>query len=85
MLATTLLKNVSAALWRVVRAVFCRRPVLLPPAQRDARLLVCEECPFFDSPAGRCDLCGCFVELKAPLRTEKCPDNRWPDISGHDA
>lgn len=84
MLATKYLKNASAALWRVVRAWFSRKPVAVSDQTRDERLLVCETCPFFDRETEQCDLCGCFVELKAALATEKCPDNRWPDISRHE-
>lgn len=76
MLALTFLKAVS----RAVRQLFRRKPLFLPPRYRDERLLICEVCPFFDSPAGRCDVCGCFVELKAPLRTETCPANRWDHL-----
>ena len=26
----------------------------------------------------QCQLCTCFLHLKARLKTETCPDNRWP-------
>jgi hypothetical protein len=78
MLAKTTILNALSSAKRLVTALLRRKPVFLPDADRDRRLLVCEECPFFDPGPGRCDSCGCYVELKAPLRTEKCPENRWP-------
>lgn len=78
MLAKTTFLNALSAAKRLFLAIFRRKPLFLPDADRDRRLLVCEECPFFNPRSDRCESCGCYVELKAPLRTEKCPENRWP-------
>lgn len=55
-----------------------------------ARMQVCAGCP--RQKADKCTVCGCFIELKAPmdynknpkkgLRVEKthCPLGKWPGI-----
>jgi hypothetical protein len=60
---------------RVVRAKVKGEAVLLDQASVDARLATCYKCEFFD--AGQCQKCGCAVELKALLSTEKCPLHKW--------
>lgn len=41
------------------------------------RLSLCRDCEFREGE--RCGVCGCFVQLKAKVGTEKCPhdDPRW--------
>lgn len=41
------------------------------------RLSLCKECPHLVN--GMCDLCGCFVEVRAVKRLQRCPDTpaRW--------
>ncbi|MCR5527371.1 MAG: DUF6171 family protein [Lachnospiraceae bacterium] len=41
----------------------------------DERLTQCESC---DSLlAGTCRACGCFVELRAAMKSSKCPHRLW--------
>lgn len=56
------------------------KPVLLDPADTSARLNVCEigPCLYFNTEFRTCSSCGCYVDYKAMLRTEKCPENKWP-------
>ena len=41
----------------------------------EARLSVCRPCPRYSF--GRCTTCGCFVELKAKMGHEECPEGHW--------
>lgn len=43
-----------------------------------ARLETCRQCPKLDH--GSCQLCGCFVELKAKLPQESCPLSMWASL-----
>lgn len=55
------------------------------------RLSVCQSCDQFDREDRTCTVCGCFMDIKAPLRTNKtavfggkieethCPLGRWND------
>lgn len=45
-------------------------------ATRQQRLKVCLTCPRL-SKLKRCLECGCFVNLKTRLTTEKCPLVKW--------
>lgn len=54
----------------------------LDAGQTAARLAVCETCDQFRSADRRCAAagCGCFVDLKATYRSERCPLGRWPEL-----
>lgn len=46
-----------------------------PDSLYDERLSVCEKCDKLLS--GTCRACGCFVELRAAMKSSGCPDGRW--------
>lgn len=63
---------------RALGALVRRQPVLLSPEAAQRRLNVCEApCIFFDSAARRCRKCECYVDAKAILATEDCPQKLW--------
>lgn len=39
------------------------------------RLRVCNECPH--SKDWKCDVCGCYLDKKAKMNTEECPEGNW--------
>ena len=39
------------------------------------RLAVCKECDRLHE--GTCLSCGCYVELRAAVKSSKCPNKRW--------
>lgn len=41
------------------------------------RIAICEGCEFFEKNHRRCFRCGCFVDGKAKLSSEICPENKW--------
>lgn len=43
------------------------------------RMLVCLACPSYQASLKRCKECGCFLILKAALKTTNCPLNKWKD------
>lgn len=47
------------------------------------RLRICSDCPNFDPFAyknmGKCEVCGCNMEIKTIMATESCPQNRWEE------
>lgn len=45
------------------------------PLEQADRRMICDECPLNDN--GRCDGCGCFLNLKIPMRLEQCPAKKW--------
>jgi hypothetical protein len=54
------------------------------PVTYNARLDICQNCPLRLAASGwnfnqlsTCPECGCFVYLKAKIRVEECPKNKW--------
>ena len=41
------------------------------------RLSICKDCVYFDNEKWSCKICGCFLDKKAKMNTEKCPDDKW--------
>ena len=50
--------------------------MLVNKEEHKSRLKICNSCPH-KNPINICELCGCFIILKAKLAEAKCPDNRW--------
>lgn len=69
------IQNALDALGRVVNAAATGDQVFVNQQVKDRRLEVCKKCPSFEQ--GKCLRCGCFVDLKARLRTERCPEGKW--------
>lgn len=45
-------------------------------ATQKRRMEICAACPR-RSNIGQCRECGCFLNLKTRLTTEKCPLDKW--------
>ena len=45
--------------------------------EKARRIAICEACECFIGADRRCQRCGCWMELKAGLRTATCPDSKW--------
>ena len=41
------------------------------------RLTVCKECEYFDNEKWSCKKCGCYLDKKAKMNTENCPEGKW--------
>lgn len=41
------------------------------------RLTICKGCNNFDSKRWSCRKCGCYLDKKAKMTTESCPDGIW--------
>lgn len=41
----------------------------------EKRLWICKECDYLE--AGTCLACGCYVELRAALKKNRCPYRKW--------
>lgn len=41
------------------------------------RMRICLACPSYEESFKRCKECGCFLILKAALKTTECPLNKW--------
>ncbi len=41
------------------------------------RLDKCKVCEYFDDEKWACRKCGCYLDKKAKMNTENCPDDKW--------
>lgn len=41
----------------------------------ESRLTICKECDYLAD--GMCRACGCYVELRAAIRTNSCSYKKW--------
>lgn len=41
------------------------------------RLSICGKCYQFDNEKWACRKCGCYLDKKAKMNTENCPDGKW--------
>ena len=41
------------------------------------RLSICRDCKNFESEKWTCGICGCYLDKKAKMNTEICPDDKW--------
>jgi hypothetical protein len=42
------------------------------------RIKVCTECNSYNEKLNQCNECGCFLILKAFIKSTTCPLNKWP-------
>ena len=40
-------------------------------------LTICKNCNNFDSEKWVCKICGCYLDKKAKMNTENCPECKW--------
>lgn len=43
----------------------------------EARLAICNECPWLNKNLTKCRKCGCYMKLKTTLRKANCPLGKW--------
>lgn len=41
----------------------------------EQRLATCKECDYLN--AGMCRTCGCYVEMRAAMKRNRCPYKKW--------
>ena len=41
------------------------------------RLKLCETCECLDYDNWKCKKCGCYLDKKCKMSTEKCPKDKW--------
>ena len=50
---------------------------LISKSRYKERMKICLTCESYSSSLNRCKECGCFLILKAALKTTQCPLNKW--------
>lgn len=49
--------------------------------QKNQRLQICKECPFFLKITSQCKKCGCLMTEKTKLADAECPIGKWGKIN----
>jgi Family of unknown function (DUF6171) len=70
--------NVAGAIGRVAVAALTRHKVLVDEKTLAARRATCQGCDHLKGP--KCELCGCYYQVKITLTTESCPISKWKRI-----
>ncbi len=75
----TMAGNLARAAFRVAGAVAAGKPLIVDRAEKDRRLTICTACDQFNPIDIRCAKCGCRLEKKLVMATERCPLDppRW--------
>ena len=68
--------NFIKAMGRLIWAIITLKKVRVSEKTFNARINTCMDCENLLRKK-RCKLCGCFIDPKARLLTERCPDNKW--------
>ena len=51
--------------------------IKVPRSVRESRMDTCNNCEHLTQSLKRCNLCGCFMELKTWLPQVSCPARKW--------
>lgn len=43
----------------------------------EKRISICKDCEFYHKYSTTCNLCGCFMKVKASSPSMKCPIDKW--------
>jgi hypothetical protein len=67
--------NVSLSLFNVITQAIKTGQIKADQNIIEERINLCSGCEFLKD--NRCAECGCFIALKAGLKSEKCPKGKW--------
>ncbi len=51
--------------------------VLSEDELKTERMKICSVCEHFQPALRKCDICGCFMEIKSRILQAECPINKW--------
>lgn len=57
-----------------------KNPKLVPRKVRKERLDVCHSCDHYVEDSDQCDVCLCFMSIKASFEAMDCPLDKWEKI-----
>lgn len=57
--------------------------LLIPKQDYKNRLKICFDCSSYNPIIKQCRECGCFLILKAALKSTNCPLGKWNEIKTH--
>jgi len=78
-------RNAIGAIGRVIAAAVHGEPILVGKEEVERRLAICRACDLYDATQHRCRRCACYTSLKLELATERCPLNKWAQVTSDPA
>lgn len=51
--------------------------IKVPSEVREERLNTCLDCEELFRPTNTCKMCGCFMDIKTWMPSQKCPMDKW--------
>ena len=74
-------KNFTKAMGKAAKAAIKGEQVRVDKKTHDQRVSTCRQCMLFIQSKARCShpQCGCYVDKKAWLATEECPEGFWSE------
>lgn len=57
----------------------------VPDEIKDARMSICEQCPYLMKLSKTCRKCGCFMSAKTTLPHAFCPIGKWDAVDKEEA
>lgn len=69
--------NLAGAAARAAGQLIRGGPVLVSAEEAERRIAVCRACNLFNAEQERCRRCGCYVNIKDRLFSERCPEGKW--------
>lgn len=70
-------RNLSSSVVKGAEAIANDKKIISTKTTAQSRLDICNKCKDLDKSLGRCEVCGCFVSIKAKIDYESCPLGMW--------
>ncbi len=70
-----MVKNAASSFAKNLKSLSEGNPLHADPVEVDRRKAICNQCEHYLN--GRCGKCGCWLQYKAALHAEGCPENKW--------
>lgn len=67
--------NFALSVFNAVNHAVKAKKILAPKNIIEDRIKICKGCPSLKQ--NRCQVCGCYITVKAGMDVEKCPDGKW--------
>lgn len=67
--------NFALSVFNAANHAVKAKKILAPKPIIEERIKICKSCPSLKQ--NRCQVCGCYIAVKAGMDVEKCPDGKW--------
>ena len=72
-----MVKNLSSSILNATKALTKGEKVRSSKGEAAERMKICAGCEHYVKEENRCHLCGCFLNVKTKVATERCPVDKW--------